>query len=538
MSDQEKNQKLRDAIFSAVETAVGLPLDRKPVSLSQPIPPPITHFRRTIKHPSLMSAPQSTNVTELANPLVEERSPPSTPVRQIAQPLAVPPAVPKKPSISTLPSFRKKPSVLPPSPSPVMTEPEPEPEPVKKQEVSEPMEQVTKAPLQPMSTPIKKKNKKQAPVPPPPPPQEDTEEDMYADSDKEEESPKKTAKKKRTFEIEIDPSELSGVGSSFPVNKVSTAFFKGFFDNGQLKEDDAPAEEEDEGEMMESAMISEIGSAIVSPDSSDDEIDFEDKGVIQDDDDVEEVKVVTNETNQVKRKKEEPQQARKVVKSEKTFNMPSEQDTATALLLETERCMVPDIAQINTILANTSETVLNIQHRRLVNVWMSLFASDWYGLDSDNRNIFHRLLKPLVSGWILKSNTMPSYGRINNLVFMMQQAPCCVMDIQANLKLSPSVSCYVSDIKATETNIGDFIRVHMTMQTKSGDICNEIAFYCLNKYKNLISALYFSLHNASWVYVMGSSDATVQENVEKNKGKFHKKCIDTLQTLHVYQTQL
>lgn len=567
MSQQEKNTMLREAIFSAMEASVGLPLDKKPVSLGQPINPPVNHFRRAIKQPSLMTQPDSTNTSELANPLVEQRSPPTTPVRQPAQ--VEPPGAPKKPMggfrtpqsvLDSLPSFKKKPTDssssavhignVGPREAGAIFEMDPEPALSKKPESIDQNIRFFPEDAKPV-TPLTPKKEEPKPVTPkkkqPLVVQDDTEEDMHADN--EEESPKKSGKKKRTFEI--DPIELSGVGGSFPVNNVSSKFFKGLFDNGELKEDNAPAIEEDDGEAMESAMISEVGSAIVSPDSSDDEIDYDDKGAVQDDDQVEEVKVVNKETNQVKRKKEEPKQARKAVKSakpvesikpakpqEEAFKMPSEQDTATALLLETERCMVPDLAQINMILANKDAPVFNIQHKRLVSVWMSFFASDWHRLDNDNRNIFHKLLNSLVSAWVPKSRVTPSYGRMIRLATELYRAPCCAIEIKSKLELSPSVQCYISDTKATKENMNDFVRVYLSLQTKDGEPCKEIAFYCLNKYKKLIMALYFSLHASSWVCMSSSSDADVQENVENNKALFHKYCVETLQTLLAYKAQL
>lgn len=545
MSQQEKNTILREAIFSAMEASVGLSLDKKPMSLGQPINPPVNHFRRAVKHPSLLTQPHSTSTSELANPLVEQRSALSTPVRQIAQPPTKPPDAPKKSMsgpftdqsvLSSLPSFKKK-SAAPPQPEP-FKDPELDSDVVNKQEDTTPV--TPKKEESKPSTPKNKKKQQQQPLVV----QEDTEEDMYADSKQEEESSKKGGKKKRTFEI--NPAELSGVGGSFPVNNVSSKFFKGLFDNGELKENNDPANEEDDGEAIESAMISEVGSAIVSPDSSDDEIDYDDKGAVQDDGEVEELKFVNKETKQVKRKKEEPKKARKSIKpetskvapKEEAFKMPSEQDTDTALLLETERCMVPDLAQINMILANKDTPVFNIQHRRLVSVWMSLFATNWHCLNNENRNIFHQLLNTLVSAWVPKSRVTPSYGRINTLVSELLGAPCCSIEIKNKIEFSPAVQCYISDTKVTKDNMNDFVSVYLSLQTKDGDPCKDIAFYCLKKYKKLIMALYFSLHASSWVSMSSSSDSDVQENVENNKAKFHKYCVETLQTLLVYKAQL
>lgn len=556
MSQHEKNMMLREAIFSAMDASVGLPLDKKPVSLGQPINPHVNHFRRALKNPSLLTQPDSTSVSELHNPLVEQRSPPSTPVGQIAQPLVKPPGAPKKPmnGLHTphIPSFKKKPAISSDSSFHVGNVGPRETAAIFDTEVKPALSKDTESIHQPVrliqddvtsSTPKKKQ---------PFVVKEDIEEDIHPDNE-EEEIPKKADKKKRTFEI--DPSELSGVGGSFPVNNVSSKFFKGLFDNGELKENNDLPSEEDDAEAMESAMISEVGSAIVSPDSSDDEIDYDDKGAVQDDGDVEELNDVNKETKQVKRKKEETKQARKAVKpetfkktnkaassssvpQEEAYKMPSEQDTATALLLETERCMVPNLAQINMILAKKNAPVFNIQHKRLVSVWMSMFASDWYCRDNDNRNIFHRLLNTLVSGWVVKSNVFPSYNRINYLVDQLRSAPCCSIEMKSKLDLSPSVQCYISDIKATKENINDFFRVYLSLQTKEGEPCKDIVFYCLNKYKKLITALYFSLHASSWVCMRSSSDADVQENVENNKATFHKYCVETLQTFLAYKEKL
>ena len=474
MNESARMEIIRKEVLDTMQNSVGIKLTSTPATLSTPINPSVNHFRRSIKNPGSTFQPSSTSMAGLSDPVLEEHAELHTPVRKPANP-------------------------------PSQGEP-PKSKAVRKEEEMERKELLSPA-------------------------QPDQEEEMHVDK------PVAAKKKKKTFEI--DPAEMAGIScpNDFPVTK-SSKFFKGFID--------AAGEDDDEQEEvldLESAMMSEAASTMASPDSSanssddDAEIDYDDKGAVIDDEE-EEQYIVNKETKQVKRKKEEPKEPRK--KTQEPFDaLPSEQDMATGLLLELERCMVPDIAQINMILTKEKTDPLNLQHRRLIDIWTSLFSSSWSTQEWKTPNIFVQRLNALYAKWTTKKAATPSYGRIMHLVDQLRLAPCCECSIQGGRLAKPDgAECYVSGVKATAANIKEFSLVHLTLQTKTGDVCKEVAFYCHQKYKKLITSLYFSLHNSSWVALMSSADKSVQDNVEANKDAFYTNCIETLQTLQTYDEML